>query len=319
MKDRSKAKKVEAAILLLLVCSLAIAAASPRSAEAEVGLNLSPAVGISLAIDQITSPKLSADQFAYSDIQVTLLNTRHPTNVSILGTYFSQVAITSLTQFFSWSNDSGTLTSSQLSPLVIRNVTSTFPNESVNLDLFVGSNYSVGYPPLVTVPATYSVLNDTVQNLQESYLNQTSNVPARLPQFFITYSHVALIEITIGHLQDFKNLVQALADAPYFALGLAVVFLVVICVRRWRDVGPSDGDLITGLVTLLLFVPILILGINQLVNGAGSYYVETWLSQTDLAATAVFVAITVLSGIALAVSQVRPRTSGTRNSVASPT
>ena len=143
--------------LILVLSSLCI---SGHTAEAFTLKNLPPRVITSIEITQINQSLITAE------FNIQLVNANKSADVWIVntkaegqppGTPGIYVQISGPIAFNSWVNSSGTLTSGHTEQLQIEKISTGFPYDSAQIVLYVGSNYSIQEPIVVSGVPTYAV------------------------------------------------------------------------------------------------------------------------------------------------------------------
>ena len=283
-----KPASVAVGILLIGVFVVPLAAMLPQPAAATTITlsNLPPRVVSSIQILQIKNESL-----VYANFNEELANARKPTNVSIVNTLISPdsdpsvgitynfsvslaVTIANPIVFGSWENESGVLTSGGNELLDIQNVTRSYPDYTVPLRLFMGSNYSIDPPVVSTSIPTYTV--------DEHYTDYTNkSVPAAyggisyVKELFDHSKYVAAVDIYLGHSDGFRTFAHVAQYTP--ALIIVIAFLLAVFAIA-RPAGSKTTDYVQALLTLLLFVPLFAFGLGQLVPQGNSVYLQSWLS-----------------------------------------
>jgi hypothetical protein len=314
-RDRSTASPL---LILLLLSSTAILFVSPSArANSQLTQGIVPTFDLQLNVLQINRSDITAN------IQLVLKNALRGTNVTVVNTYISDpsvsisenisistklsVAITRLLQFSSWSNNSGFLTAAETSRLIIQNESSSFPNERILFNLFLGSNYTSAGPPIVTVSVpTYEVLEDSTTNsLDKSYLGNLTNVPPRISELFQTYRHVYLVSIILGHSTDLQHLVQYTSYVPVIILIVASLLAVAGVLRLFTRRGLERGDAISAMVTVFLFSPLYLLSLEVLIPSGESIFLKQWLDQTAITVNSTFLVTGIETIVVIIMSLLR--------------
>jgi hypothetical protein len=274
----------------------------PTNAASVTLATLQPKVVTSIDITQINTNLVSAN------FKIELANARKPANVWMVNTLIVpnadptetisigvSISISNPITFDSWSNESGILTSGGLERLEIQNVTASFPHETIELRLWVGSNYSIDDPVVTTSVPTYQVTEHSTDYTNKSIPSTYSGV-GYLPELFNSSRHVVAYDIFLSHSGGFQTFADFAYDTPFIIMAIAVILVAFVAKR---PVKTGSTDYIQGLLTLLLFVPLFSLGIDQLVPQGNSVFLQQWLGSVAYWTSVSFAVVATFTFVAI--------------------
>jgi len=284
---------------------------SPLAVTNPIAVNNSPADGANSLVLNINVVQIQRG-YIWADLALTRVSLNSSDTVRILSSQsvsststIGSGLLTALSDmnFSLWNQENGSFVSERLQQVLLENTSSSFPDDSSQFTLWIGTNISDTSEYVHTSVPTYSV-ETTFRQETISQINKNYSAIPTIQSLFDSYKYVFVSEITLDHSYDLQAFAKLVYLVPWFLMGLSIIITGIAVLRpKFADFKLSDYLQIS--VTLLLFIPVLIFSISQLIPPGDSVFLQEWLAGFSFETVLTFFGIIVSIIIIIASSSWR--------------